>query len=330
MSNEMNTCNFSALQTGNSTDEIQWAESVRLFLLDCKFRNLAPTTIDFYNFHLIGLERFLEHANLTLAQLTPSHLQQSMMNYFIDQNLALNTIRGRVASGHAFFKYLWQEEIITTNLTEALTIPKRLSQGIFTFSDDHVHAILQQPDRSTFTGFRDYVIMLIFLETGMRVGELANMTLPDIQFSEETIRIPLGKGRKPRIVPIQKTCMQELQSYIHERGTLPIDHVWVTVQNESLKRASIVRSVRTYCAQANIKGTRGSCHTFRHTMAKIYLLSGGDVFTLMHILGHTSIEMTRKYVDLFNEDIHKQHQKASPLEFVMTLDSPEESEGEEA
>jgi integrase/recombinase XerD len=160
--------------------------------------------------------------------------------------------------------------------------------------------------------------------------ELANMKLSDIQFSEETIRIPSGKGRKPRIVPIQRTCREELQTYIRERGLLPIDHVWVTVQNTPLQRASIVKSVRTYCAQANIKGTRGSCHTFRHTMAKAYLLSGGDVFTLMHILGHTSIEMTRKYVDLFNDDIHKQHLKASPIEFVMMPDSPEASEGEDA
>jgi len=320
----------STLQSEGIAQETSFAEAVRLFLLNCKIRNLAPTTIEFYKFHLIALERFLEQSGLTLSQLTPSHLNRSMMNHLIDQHLAPNTMRGRIAACHTFFKYLWREGILNTNLAADLKLPKRSNQGIFTFTEEQVQTILQQPDRNTFTGFRDYVMMLVLLETGMRVMELVNMKLPDVLFSEGAIRIPMGKGRKPRIVPVQQTCLQELRTYIRERGPQPFDHVWVSIQNQPLQRATVIKSVRKYCAQANIRGTRGSCHTFRHTMAKFYLFNGGDVFTLMYILGHTSIEMTRKYVDLFNNDIHEQHEKASPLEFIMASDPEGESEGDEA
>lgn len=148
-----------------------------------------------------------------------------MMNHLIDQHLAPNTLRGRIATCRAFLKYLWREGILSTNLATDLKPPKRSNQGIFTFTEEQVQAILQQPGRNTFTGFRDYVMMLVLLETGMRVMELVNMTLSDVLFSEGAIRIPMGKGRKSRIVPVQQTCLQELRTYIRERGPQPFDRV---------------------------------------------------------------------------------------------------------
>lgn len=95
---------------------------------------------------------------------------------------------------------------------------KAQNQMIFTFTENQIQAVLKQPERDTFTGSRDYEMMLVLLETGIRVMELTNMYLSDIDFYNQTIFIPMGKGRKSRIVPIQMTCMKALMKFIQERG----------------------------------------------------------------------------------------------------------------
>jgi integrase/recombinase XerD len=302
---------------------VPFSDAVRSFLQDCKLRNLTVTTYKFYKFGLRSLEQFMEESKLDFANLTPFDLSNRYMNYMLDRKLASATIRGRICTCQVFFKYLWQEGFFQTNIAAEFKLIKATNQAIFTFSEEQVHAILQQPDPNTFTGIRDHAMMLLLLETGMRVMELTNMKVSDIDYNSKTIRIPSGKGRKPRIVPIQRTCLYELDRYSRERGDQAFDDLWITLHNSPLRLEAIKRTIINHCKTAHVQGTRGSAHTFRHTMAKWYLLNGGDAFSLMYILGHTNIEMTKRYVDLFSRDLHVQHQKASPLEAIMSSDAEE-------
>jgi len=297
---------------------LSFSEAVNFFLRDCKFRNLTPTTYEYYKFGLRIFEQFLNESNLEFASLTPSDIHVCYMNYLQDRKYVSSTIRGRICACQVFFKFLWQEKYLQTNLAADLKLIKAVNTRIFTFSTAQVTAILSLPDQTTFTGLRDYAMMLLLLETGMRVMELTNMQIIDLDYSNGSLRIPSGKGRKPRIVPIQLTCLQVLDRYLRARGNLPFHDCWVTLNNTPLRLAAIKKLIINYCKTANVKGTRGSAHTFRHTMAKCYLLNGGDVFSLMHILGHTNIEMTQKYVDLFNPDLQKQHKKASLVESLLS------------
>jgi integrase/recombinase XerD len=297
---------------------LSFSEAARLFLQECKLRNLTKTTYEFYKFGLRTLEQFLDETKLEFANLTPFDLSNRYMNYLLDRTLAPATIRGRIASCQVFFKFLWQYSYTSTNLAVDLKLIKATNRSIFTFSEEQVAAILSQPDVNTFTGLRDQTIMLVLLDTGMRLMELSLMQVSDIDLADGTIRIPSGKGRKPRIVPFQKTCQYQLNRYLQERGELPFDDCWITLNNTPLRYEAIKRLIISHCKAAHIQGTRGSAHTFRHTMAKSYLLNSGDAFSLMCILGHTNIEMTQRYVDLFSQDLHNQHQKASPIEALLS------------
>jgi integrase/recombinase XerD len=299
-----------------------------MFLTDCKYRNLTPATIQFYKWELNRLETFLEQANLDLVCIVPADLNQRLMHYMLEKKLTPNSINCLIRSCKVFFKFLSEENILENNVAVGLKLIKAQNQMVFTFTEEQVNSILVQPNQTTFTGFRDYVMMLVLLETGIRVMELSNMKISDIDFTEKMIRIAEGKGRKHRFVPIHNTCSYELKKYIRERGQQPFEDLWITISSQPMKKQAIEVLVRVHCKKASIKGTRGSCHTFRHTMAKYYLLNGGDVFSLMKILGHSTLNMTRRYIDLFSNDIHVQHEKASPLEYVMISDvASEESEG---
>lgn len=306
----------------------QYGEAVRLFLTDCRFRNLSPYTIEGYHVYLKSFQRDLEAWQLTLDTLTPKDLSVRMVNAMLEQNLKPNTINGKIRTLQQFFKFLYEDGQTPTKLANGLKPIKNDRQIVHTFTEEQVQRLFAAPDQHTFTGLRDYTIMLLFLETGMRVMEMSNLKIADVNFEENTIHIQMGKGRKFRSAPIQATCVESLKRYIEERGEQPFDQIWITVFNTPMARNSIIKMVKEYFNKAEITGVEGACHIFRHTMAKLFLMNGGDIFTLQYLLGHANLEMTRYYVELFSTDIHKQHEKYSPIENLADEASFHESEAE--
>lgn len=189
-------------------------------------------------------------------------------------------------------------------------------QKISCFTTTEIRNILERADQKTFIGFRDYMMMLVFLDTGLRLAELSALQLSDILLNERCIRVSMGKGRKFRFVPLGSTCLIGLQNYIRLRGEPPVHDLWITRNNKPLQRGSILKIIRMYCRDAIPHGTRGSAHTFRHTMAKMYIRNGGDPFSLQQILGHSSLGMVQTYVRLFSNEVREQHHKYSPVEHM--------------
>ncbi|WP_244908294.1 tyrosine-type recombinase/integrase [Paenibacillus campinasensis] len=183
-----------------------------------------------------------------------------------------------------------------------------------TFTKEQVAALLEQPDRKTFTGYRDFTMMTVLLETGMRISELCHLKISDIFFREKEIRITRGKGGRARRVPFQQTCAKIIRRYLDIRGDLETDALFVNINDESISTRALQDKMKAYGHAANISGVRVSPHTFRHTMAKFYILNGGDPFTLRRILGHATLGMVDYYVELFSSDIKQQHKKYSPVE----------------
>lgn len=292
----------------------QYREAVRLFLLDCRLRNLSPFTIQSYHGYLQALQHDLESWRLTLSSLQSLDLSERMIQQMLRCGFAANTINGRIRTCQQFFKFLFYEGIIDRNLASGLK-PIRAERAMpHTFCGQQPQAILGQPDQTTFNGQRDYTMMLILLDTGMRVSELSTLKVPDVNTDERHLLIHSGKNRKARRIPFQQTCGEALRLYLALRGSKPFDDVWVTKFQKPFIRCGIIDMISRYCKKAGIGGVRGSSHTFRRTMAKLFLLQGGNVETLQYMLGHSSLEMTKYYVDLFPMDLHQQHQKYSPLE----------------
>lgn len=206
--------------------------------------------------------------------------------------------------------------IVPHNMAEEIKLVKAEKKMIQTFTKEQVVALLQQPDKKTFTGLRDYTMMVVMLETGMRIGELLHLKVDDVFLKELEIRIQKGKGGKARRVPIQKTCAKILKQYLGERDDAATDALFISINEAPLNIRTFQENVQEYGRKAGITGVRVSPHTFRHTMAKFYILNGGDVFTLQQILGHSTLDMVRYYVELFSKDIKEQHQKYSPVEHM--------------
>jgi len=286
------------------------------FIRECKLKNLSKHTVKYYRDELLAFRTMLERQGISTkpGDMTLKIIKENVIVYMMETlNRKETSINTRLRAIRAFFNFLEKDRQIYENPVRELSLLKQKKEIVETFSRDQLKDLLRQPDLGTFTGFRDYTIMLLLIETGVRVRELTDICVKDIRWEDSQIRID-GKGYKERLVPIQATMKRQLRKYVQIRGDVPNEALFVTIDNTPLTIRQVQNRLRKYGRKANIKNVRCSPHTFRHTFAKMSVQNGADVFALQAVLGHTSLDMVRNYVNLFSSDVMDAHKKFSPVE----------------
>lgn len=167
----------------------------------------------------------------------------------------------------------------------------------------------------SFHSYRDHTIILTLLGTGIRLGELCNLTWKDIDLVNGTI-IVFGKNRTQASVPITSKLIKELAEYklFCQQHYLEVsEHVFVNRENEPMTTEAVKNVFKRLKAIMNFKDVRLSAHTFRHTFAHRFLINGGDVFTPQKILRHSNLKMTEKYLAIWGTALKEQNDKYNPL-----------------
>mgnify|MGYP001603328615 CR=1 FL=1 len=179
---------------------------------------------------------------------------------------------------------------------------------------DQVRLLLAQPKTKTFCGFRNWTMMLLMLDTGLRLGEVLGLRRDRIDWQASRLTV-LGKGDKERAVPFGGAVKKALWDYAQWRGDVAGQDIFFLDQfgGQICPRHFQIR-LKRYGKAANIEGVRVSPHTLRHTFATQYILNGGDAFSLQAMLGHSTLEMVKIYVRLANRDVALQHQRYSPID----------------
>jgi integrase/recombinase XerD len=283
-----------------------WEEASHLFLRDAKIRNLSEATIKYYRIALNHAYKMFQRqeVNTSPDKITKDIIDEHIILYMMDKESKETSINATLRAIRAFFNFLYRESFILHNPVDGLKLVKQKRTVVETFNNDQLHELLRQPNMGTFTGLRDYTIITLFLETGVRVRELVNIRLEDIKWQDNVIRIAKPKGSRERHVPFQKTMRKTLRNYIHVRGQLDHDFLFVNIDNGQIAIKAIQERISKYGRMASIKGVRCSPHTFRHTFAKMSVQNGADVFSLQSVLGHTTLDMVRQYVNLFSNEVY--------------------------
>jgi len=233
------------------------------------------------------------------------------------KHLSGHTINTYMRSLRAFWSWLMREEIITVNPFIKVRIPKAPVIIIATYSLQQLDNLLKCIDISTRAGFRDWTIILLLLDTGLRVSELASLKLEKVDLEVGMLRV-IGKGNKERTVPfgtrVQKALWKYLERYRYPPANPLCTNVFLNQNGEPYTVDRVRYMICRRAKIAGIHGVRSSPHTFRHTFAITYLRNGGDVFSLQRILGHSSLEIVRMYVNLAEVDIKASHRKFSPAD----------------
>lgn len=214
-----------------------------------------------------------------------------------------------------FFNFLMKERRISHNPALNVSYQQESEDTFDVFTDEDVLKLLAAPNIKTYTGFRDYVMMMLLVDCGLRIGEMTNIKIADIDFSlrQVTLRASITKTNRTRILPISRKTADALMQLVDFINAEPSDYVFLTSFGERYQADTFAKMLKKYAKKAGIEGVRVSPHTFRHYFAIKYLRSGGDSFSLMRILGHTDVSMTQRYVKYALGDIREKHEVASPV-----------------
>ncbi|MCM2535134.1 tyrosine-type recombinase/integrase [Neobacillus pocheonensis] len=226
------------------------------------------------------------------------------------------TVNIRLRTLKCLFKFLYDEGHLDHNPTVRVKLMKTEKDTIEAFSKQQILDLLRQPDQRTYAGFRDYVLMLLFLDTGIRCSEALGLTKKNFDYEQKTIKVQAGlaKNTHARILPLSKKTAKALNTLIKENGIFEdIDYIFLSNYGGKIDPSWVRSRIKTYGKQVKIDNIRVSPHTFRHTFSKFYILNGGDAFTLQRILDHATMNMVRKYVQMNGEDIKNQHHQYSPV-----------------
>jgi site-specific recombinase XerD len=290
------------------------------FRLSCLTEGKSAKTVEWYIAFLNRFRQFLEARKFSsdLGEIGKNQvrdfirfLQTEAKNPRNGMPLSGATVQGYVRTLKAFFSWGVREEYIPSAQFGRIPVPKAQSKIINTFSPEQVRQMLNLCQMSNGNGQRNLAILLLLLDTGVRVSELVHVDMEDVDLEEGSVRIRISKGRRERIVPIGSLVQKALWKYVHSGRPKPLTQqitmLFLSDKGLPLTRSGIQQLLRRYGRRAGITSTRVSPHTFRHTFARNYLLNGGDIFSLQKILGHSSLASVRVYLNLFAADVKKQH-----------------------
>src|SRR5690625_2084052 len=293
-----------------------FSDCMSAFLADLNMRDRSEYTIEYYRQELTKFMHTLEDRRIKtrLRAITADIIKDEYIYIRREQDgVKTASIAAGLRALRAFLNWAVRQRIIDKNPMDVVVIGEPRPPRIETFSRDQIRHILSQPDPQLFVGLRDLTIMIVLLETGIRVRELCDIRVNDVRFPDNQILIG-GKNREQRLVPIQTQARRALKRYIAARDDSPVDWLFITVDDEKMNRDSVRNRIAKYGRMAGIDNVRCSPHTFRHTFAKMSVQNGADLFTLQQILGHKTLDMVRRYVNMFGDDVKRAHERFSPVE----------------
>jgi integrase/recombinase XerD len=232
-------------------------------------------------------------------------------------NLSPYSVLGHVRTIKAFWSWLSREEYIPENPLIKLPLPKAPQTLIKTLTIDQFKKLLAEIDRHTPIGAKYYCILLLLLDTGVRIAELVNIKIADIDLVNCLVTV-FGKGRKERMVPFHRGTRKELQRYVNvfrpKLCSYNSCYLFPKSDGNHISINSVQQFIRRIAIKAGLRDVKCSPHIFRHTFATTFISKGGMDFALKEILGHTSLQPTQKYIHLQPQDLQRQHARFTPLE----------------
>ena len=300
---------LTARAEGKSTKTIEWvASSVRYFGAFLARYGESQDVRIVTHFHL--------RAFIVELQGRPAYLDHPVTRAQ-DRPLVPHTVNAYVRGVSSFWKWLIDEELIEANPFAKVKMPKVPRKVMSTFSESHLGALIGAINTRSPQGYRDYALFLTLLDTGLRIAEVLRARVENLDLGEATLKV-MGKGGKERVVPLGRVVQRVLWHYLERFRPEPLRlrdaPLFLTWDGRPVAVRRAQTLLRTYAAKAGITGVRASPHTLRHTAAISFLRNGGDAFSLQQLLGHSSLDMTRRYCQVAEADVQAAHRRASPVD----------------
>ena len=282
---------------------MNWKKAIADYRMYLKIeRGLSESSIESYTLDVLGFEKFLIDENITK---NPIDCDLSSVQTFIYETAKLlspNTQARRLSGLRSFFDYMIFESYRVSNPTDLIEAPKLGRKLPDVLGLNEIDLLLEQINLAHPQGYRNRAMLEMLYGSGIRVSELVNLSLSNLFFEENLIRVT-GKGNKQRLVPMGKLTKKFIILYINEIrlqqkiNSVYQDIVFLNRNGKILTRQMIFTIIKQLALKANIEKKIGP-HTFRHSFATHLLENGADLRTIQILMGHENITTTEVYTHL--------------------------------
>ena len=290
----------------NAPEASQWQSVTAFFILYKQVSGLSSRTIRDYSEHLTSF--FSQHP----SALDPKESRSSVLSY-LSGDMAPATYNLRRAYLRCFWNWLVSEGIATRNPVDGLPSRKAEPRIVKTDIDD-IRKVLDSLPTDTWNGLRDFALLMLQIDTGIRPGEALSLLASDVSVQGRTVsvRAAVSKTRASRVLPISDATAAAIDKLMRVRSKgWSAAPLFCTSAGTPLPVRGWYHRLETACKNAGVP--KISPYDLRHGFALIYLKSGGDAFSLKDIMGHSTMSMTSRYVAFSGEDIQEAHARFSPM-----------------
>lgn len=294
---------------------------LRLFREDLSQRHGERTAVE-YEAHVVSFLGWMDESGLDLVSLRTDDLARYQTHLVSLRRrdgapYSVGFQSNRLSALKSLFRFLCRRNLLLHDPAAALQSPRqeiRLPRVILTVRE--ARTIIETPDTRTATGLRDRAILETFYATGLRVTELVNLTLYDVDTEDRVLRVVLGKGRKDRALPLTHPAAEAIEAYLlHGRAALhpgPSERrLFLTADGRPLHRITVNLIVQRCTERAGVS-KHVTCHTFRHSVATHLLKGRADIRHIQALLGHRSLTTTERYTHVAIADLRDVVKRAHP------------------
>jgi len=293
--------------------------SVRSFLEYLEIeRNYSANTIRSYEADLHQFITYLNSNHIDSFNSVRKPLLRAYLSSLLEAGLGKKSVARKIACLRSFFRYAKRHKITAINPTLTLVSPKP-DKRLPTYLDEHAtRRLFDSLDRKSPEGRRSAAILELFYSTGMRLSELINLDVDDIDFAQGVVKVT-GKGSKQRILPVGRRALQAVEEYLPDRRRVFLKQghaggecaLFVTSKGVRFYPEAVIRMVKSLIGEVSEIEKR-SPHVIRHSFATHLLNRGADLRAVKELLGHESLSTTQVYTHVSTEQLKKVYRQSHP------------------
>ena len=286
------------------------SDAVGAFLRRCRLKNLSPRTQEYYKEdlnHFCAMMPQIQYVNEITQDVLDDFVIQEM-----ERNNRVSSVNTRLRGIYAFLHFCFEQEY-----AEAfpLSLLKEDEDFKDPYTDAELQKLLKQPKSDQWIEWRTWAAINLLVATGVRASTLVSIKISDVDLEQSIIRLRRLKNRKQQMVPVSSSLKTVLTLYLKTWDWDEDSYLFPNHHNQQLQPHSMGQAIREYNIARGVIKT--STHLFRHTFAKNYIMAGGGMVQLQSILGHSTLDMTRKYVNLYGNDIQRDFDHLNPLNKIL-------------
>ena len=279
-------------------------------------RNASPYTVRNYTTDLLGFFEFLKTKKIGSLKEVDRHILRSYLSQLMEQGFVKASIARKLSAIRSFYRYLVREEIIPTSPVATTSSPK-LDKRLPSFlTMEEMLRLLEAPDLSTPQGLRDRALLELLYASGLRVSELVNLNLGQVNLDSREIRV-WGKGSKERVVLMGEPAAKAVSAYLSQGrpkllGKKRSNALLLNRYGGRLVERRVQKTLEKYASLAGID-KRVHPHLLRHTFATHLLDGGADLRVVQELLGHANLSSTQIYTHVTKSQARKIYLSAHPM-----------------